>query len=442
MSKEKLLTGCSDMINCSNKLTLEKILSKYQLDKYVAIFSIILVIVFLIATPFSHDDVEYFVNQHVSLNWLIHDRYLSWSHRIIIESILPFLVQHPYVFKFCNVVILLVAYIGLRMIYKKYNVNWIILFFTLCLFPYYAFSSAGIAATLVNYYYPICISFLVLGVTYNNDNYNAFNRILLFVLVLLLTLFCTNHEQLAACLFAIYVFFYREFKNQKLTCAVIIISLTSLVFCLISPGNHLRLQQSILSFMPEFSSYSIFQKIYLGLSSGLYTLTFTDCMPFTLCLISLVFAKFRKYRYILFTLIAEYIVLKLVVKTTIKSSFLKFDGSFISMFPVSVFCILVFFALILFVLTFILEIDLKQKIGISFFILLSFVIKFLAGFSPTVFASQERTALFSEIMMIMISLFILFSSKVNKSQISLIMCLFVLYTDVRHMLPIVFGYFL
>ena len=427
-------------MSLDNKFCLEEWLSKYQLDKLIAICSILLVAVYLILTPFSNDDIEYFVNQQVSLNWLIHDRYLSWSHRIIIESILPFLVQHPYVFKICNLCILFVAFIGLKLIFKKYDVNWSILIFILTLFPYYAFRSAGIAATLVNYYYPICISFFVLGIIYNYYRFKPFIRIILFVVVFLLTIFCTNHEQLAVCLFSISVFFFHEFKCKKLVSVVLCLSLLSLIFCLVCPGNYLRLQQSIQSFMPQFSSYSLFQKLYLGVSSGLYTLTFTDCLPFTLCLTSLVFAKFRKFSYVLLTLVVEYFILKVIVKFIIKQSGLKFDGTFVSIFPVTAFTILLVLVLTLFALTYILKINLKQKVEISFFILLAYTIKFIAGFSPTVFASQERTALFSEIILILTSLYILLTSKVGKCQTSLILCLFVVYTNARHMFPIILGY--
>lgn len=175
------------------------------------------------------------------------------------------------------------------MIFKKYDVNWSVLIFILTLFPYYALRSSGIAATLVNYYYPICISFFVLGIIYNYYRFKPFIRIILFVVVFLLTIFCTNHEQLAVCLFSISVFFFHEFKCKKLVSVVLCLSLSllSLIFCLVCPSNYLRLQQSIQSFMPQFSSYSLFQKLYLGVSSGLYTLTFTDCLPFTLCLTSL-----------------------------------------------------------------------------------------------------------------------------------------------------------
>lgn len=121
--------------------------------------------------------------------------------------------------------------------------------------------------------------------------------------------------------------------------------------------------------MPKFSSYSLFQKLYLGVSSGLYTLTFTDCLPFTLCLTSLVFAKFRKFSYVLLTLVVEYFILKVIVKFIIKHSGLKFDGTFVSIFPVTAFTILLVLVLTLFALTYILKINLKQKVEISFFIL-------------------------------------------------------------------------
>ena len=50
-------------MSLDNKFCLEEWLSKYQLDKLIAICSILLVAVYLILTPFSNDDIEYFVNR-------------------------------------------------------------------------------------------------------------------------------------------------------------------------------------------------------------------------------------------------------------------------------------------------------------------------------------------------------------------------------------------
>ena len=118
--------------------------------RLMAILSVVIALSFFIFVPLSNDDVTYFKEQSFSLNWLINERYMTWSGRVLLESVLPFLCKHGYVFRVASVAFVLLNVYSLKLIFKDLSLSLVLLF--LSLFPFYNFESAGLVATTVNYY--------------------------------------------------------------------------------------------------------------------------------------------------------------------------------------------------------------------------------------------------------------------------------------------------
>src|SRR5574344_1766107 len=158
-------------------------------SNYLKLFSKILTFVFFIficsffiCSSFSGDDVSYFAHQSITYNWLINERYLAWSSRIIIESVLPFLINHEILFKFINLVILFSSPFALYKLCFNKKIDFFIYSLIVTFLPYYEMATAGFAATVTNYYYPIIFALWILAFVYSSKKNSIFIVVLSAVL--------------------------------------------------------------------------------------------------------------------------------------------------------------------------------------------------------------------------------------------------------------------
>lgn len=403
--------------------------------RVLAVLSVIIAVSFFIFVPLGNDDIAYFKEQTLSFNWLFNERYMTWSSRVILESVLPFLCKHDFIFRFLSVAFIVFNIYSLKLIFKGFSLSFILLF--LSLFPFYNFSSAGLVATTVNYYFPAVLGIFIIGVLLENKITSMW---LVFVLIIS-CLIATNHEQMSLILLIFSTIFVFKNKQKTLATVVLFISILGLFNSFLCPGNQLRLVAETTKWMPEFSSYNIFNKVYLGISSTLYFLNFSE--PFFLVLLSavLIFVYKQKLWPVLVALIVIYLILRLPVRIGMKTAGVMLDGTFIYNFPISSILILLLFDFFILYLIIKSSFDIRTKLVLVSLFVLANMLRASVGFSPTVFASLSRPSIFSEIIIVLASMLIFENRRssyenVNKNKITALLCCFSLYSNTRTLIMI------
>ncbi|MGN0916239.1 MAG: hypothetical protein ACI4NE_07815 [Succinivibrio sp.] len=409
--------------------------------RLIALLPIINILCFFIFVPMGNDDVVYFKEQSLSYNWLIDDRYMTWSSRILLESVLPFLCNHDFVFRVVSVLFVFVNIYSLKKIFNGLSNPLLLLF--LSLIPFYNFTSAGLVATTVNYYYPAVLGIFIVSVL-SQDRKQSADRysILLFLTVCFSSIVAVNHEQVSLILLVLSAYYLYKNKYKSIPLLVLVISVAGLINCAICPGNHLRVIAETAKWMPEFSEYGFFNKVYLGIVSSLYFLNFSE--PFFLVLITAVLTYLlrRKLWIVLITLVIIYLILRLPVRMNLKTAGVMLDGSFIYNFPLPSLVVLLLFDLMILFLIIKNSFDQNTKIILISLFVFANMLRASVGFSPTVFASLSRPSIFSEIIIVLECMLIFENIRSRFNHISMnklisLLCCFALYSNVRTLITIV-----
>ena len=250
----------------------------------LAVFVFALCLVHFCLAP-SGNDVSYFNRalSGTSYRDFWRYRYDNWTSRLIIETALV----HCYAFNFglwrvLDVVALVV--IAESLVYicvpqKKYAVfvYAVILFCT----DWMSLRSTGWGATTVNYLWPLAASmpaFVVIKKIWDKTDVAKKEM----AIALLFLVFATNQEQVAAWLFGLNLSFllYRIVKNRRLAkedvylIASVLFCAASLVFILTCPGNKVRFAVAVDVCFPQYTSFSFFEKVQLGILT-IFTYYFT-----------------------------------------------------------------------------------------------------------------------------------------------------------------------
>lgn len=207
------------------------------------------------------------------------DRYTSWSSRITIELLLPFLTTWPAIvwkclnlfmiaLLYCDLVWILGHLFGLRE-KKMYLLTAVLL----CAFPFSIMAQTGWIATTTNYLWVIALGLF------------AINRMLKAGLLeqslskgevlcaALAVLYCASFESMAAILFLVELGLLAFcIKNNKKCPAVVWIGMgltaVFLIYILCCPGNRLRPVRDAEYWMPEYFELSFPDKLRMGILSS------------------------------------------------------------------------------------------------------------------------------------------------------------------------------
>lgn len=404
--------------------------------RLIAILSVVIAISFFLFVPFSNDDVAYFKEQSFTFNWIINERYMTWSSRVILESVLPFLCNHDYVFRSVSVAFIAFNIYSIKLIFNSFSLSFVLLF--LSLFPFYNLESAGLVATTVNYYYPAVLGLFIVGVLLKDKKIPMWT----VLAVILSSIIATNHEQMSLILVILSSLFLIKNRHNALAIGVLLLSILGLLNCALCPGNHLRLVAETAKWMPEFSDYSFFDKVYLGISSTLYFLNFSE--PFFLILLTsiLLFLYKKKMLIVLSTLVFIYMVLRLPVRMFMKSAGVILDGNFIYNFPFLSLLLLLAWDLFIFFLLVKSVFNIKVKILLITLFILANLVRASVGLSPTVFASLSRPSIFSEIIIVISSMIIFenIMSLCNQqylNKLKLLICCFAIYSNIHTFISLI-----
>lgn len=380
-------------------------------------------IVYFYTSELSGDDLNYFKTVNVTLDWIINTRYLAWSSRIFIDSCIPYFANHMLFFKITCISLLLISPFVLFKLFKcKETSQLIYCFSVVSLFPYYEMQTAGFAATILNYYFPVVFGVVLCGIIYSSYKFS----ILLFIIVLVLGIFSCNHEQCVVIIFSfsLLAIIQSKSKSNFFAFETFAISVISLLFIIYSPGNSVRFNTEIQNWLPEFADFSFYEKMYMGITTTFYSICYHNNLPFVFCLVILVFCLTKKLRWSIATLIILSLCQEFLRKI-FKTSLLSEDSSWLNNYPSFTLCFFVFYLFFLFIISFKLNLSTQNRIAIIAMIFLAFSLRGIVGFSPTVFASGVRTSIFSQCLFVICAGFALIQSNLNIGKLSILLSYFV-----------------
>lgn len=201
---------------------------------------------------------------------LVH-RYMTWSSRLGIELVLIPLVHVPLLWRVLDALIftslpLLLA----RLLDADDAMRWWIAGFVL-LYPFSDMMSAGWISTTTNYLWPLwCVLFLGLHIkkTVQQKPLKWYEK----AAGILACAYAASQEQAAALLLVVLVLALiwmwrrKEIRGGYLY-ALLGITAAWFAAIVLCPGNEIRGMQEMQGRMPEFASFSVWEKLYMGLAN-------------------------------------------------------------------------------------------------------------------------------------------------------------------------------
>lgn len=193
-----------------------------KLKKYLPSILVLLYggLVSFTKSPFI-GDANVFINIKGSIITAVISRYFQWTSRVLIESVLLFVLRsyNGILWIILNILIIFLLYISLKKIFNSKNeiyINYIIMSLII-LYTYTDMFSAGWSASTVNYLWPLALGIFSFIPIINILNNNNKSKNVLFLAIPAL-IFAANQEQAAALIFgfSILSLIYYYIKNKKI----------------------------------------------------------------------------------------------------------------------------------------------------------------------------------------------------------------------------------
>ena len=208
-------------------------------------------------------------------------RYVEWTSRVLIEATLGIIFKvSQYVWIIGNILMMTLIGYSISKLFVKDNkkqMNFMVLWCVL-LYPFDRMSSAGWAATTVNYIWPIATGlFSLIAIRKMWDKEKI--KILPGLLYLLATVYSCNQEQCCGVLLVTYILFSIIFilRDKKKVNPLIIlqalVAIISFIFIITTPGNTARKMDEIVGYFPEYLSLSFLERLSMGFTSTVGELT-------------------------------------------------------------------------------------------------------------------------------------------------------------------------
>ncbi len=407
---------------------MKKILKDYH--TYILLFIVVFLYFFLEGKP-SYDDIWFSeVGSTMSLNEFIVFRYFNWTTRLIIEVVMILLLKlQNIVWTILSTLMVVLIYYSMQyLLWQNTRCKAIISYIGLILMILFVWlsplSETGWYATTLNYLWPMAMFFYSMTLfrdIVNNDKVLMKKK----VCGLLAIIFASNQEQVAALMFGyfvlsmvVYMWKYKKVSGELLGLGVAICLM--LVFHVTGPGNVQRSISEINSWYPSYNSFSFGDKVFLGILStisgimcrnGAIIFLCTLLMALTVCwgskcgVINKIIV-FIPSLIIIFRLISDKL-LSIQIYTRVYGSIQLFGNTVqkADLYSVNALITIIMGVLYFGVYAYSIWLLFGKRVIFSYIVLASILCsRIMMGFSPTVFASGDRTFLFVYIGMIFLLL--------------------------------------
>lgn len=244
---------------------------KYR--NWLPFFVLLAALIILHQQCFLRDDDLVFSKQTLSSSFLL-ERYMTWSSRVIIESVLIIVLHLPFIiWELMDILLTMGLCMGLSYLFvpkeQRCVGNWAVVVLYL-LYPFEQLSNAGWVATTVNYLWPVAFTvFAMLPLRLLAEGKEISRRVILFAALAMI--FAQDAElcwiilamayggTVAVCGFRRQ---YRFFIGTQLL--ITIVMFLKIIFC---PGNHKRYISEIYSWFPDYEKITVFDRLDLSLTS-------------------------------------------------------------------------------------------------------------------------------------------------------------------------------
>ena len=417
-----------------------------DISKIVVIVFILEFLLCFFITPNRYDD-EFFINRmtEYSLSDFLSLRWNEWTSRMLIECVLCLVLKiSKYAWRIGQALAMaLLAYSMLKIFVSDEKNKKSLLGVGLALFLIYPLdrmSSAGWGATTVNYIWPFStamFSLIALKKIWNKEKIHP----LMYPLYMVGLIFGCNQEQVCALMTLVHLFFTilliarDKTKISKFWILQTIIVILSLVIIVICPGNTVRKTSEIGSAYPDFGALSLLDKLTLGVTSTVTELIANANIVFLVFAITITVLVFNLYKDKLIRAVSLVPLLSIlsfsVLKDIITRIFPYFDmfrniiiqnkpmvsADNFTILTNSLPIVLSFLILGSIVLCLLLIFKKLKNSLATFVFIVGFGTRCAMAFSPTIFASTNRTFIFMEFAMIICTLLMIqeFMKKEEKS---------------------------
>lgn len=346
------------------------------------------------------------------ISWLM-ERYQTWSSRSFIEALLMIMLSvHPIIWKLVDsFLIVMTTYLLVRLFCSDDRLmqkSWIAVGLTFSI-NFYLLHEAGWCATSLNYVWPMAFALIgfypikkiVCGSTFKWYEYFVYSASLVVGI---------NSEQM--CVVALFVFvtsiFAFKIIQEHIPIYIFIqtgITIVGIINVIVCPGNDLRLQNEIATWFPEYEKFTVLKKAELGISKTLADLWLSNnfwiaCLVFILCVS--IWLKYTNwlYRGLSFSVACANAILGYYYLAWGNGRFpfnlLSRMGVFNESTMKDLKVIIAYSCLLLLCCLVIINMYLLMGKSIKFIrvsgcFLLSLMTQAMLGFSPTIWASGERT---------------------------------------------------
>lgn len=388
---------------------------------YILLF-ILMLLFHILSVRYYGDDFAFkeILNEEALIPW-VQSRYFEWTSRIVIEPIMVIILQLPlFIFYIINSFLFVQVSIVIGYFFNKNNSN-IYNHYLICLlcllYPFNDMSTAGWVATSMNYLWPLSfglVALIPIKKSFENKSMTSFEKIYCtFSLI-----YAINQEQMCLLIIGFYFTFiiyykYNKININKIIYIYFITSVIGMVFILMCPGNSNRAILETQAWYPEYGGFNLFQKVILGINSTFAINIFNNNILILLLLFMFAYLGIKYYsKNILKLILSLYPIIIMSVLYMFKDYFLKIFPSISKLVEkLGVFtnnvssnlitdkkALLILVMCIVFIVCIcvciIINIKKHYNYLIAIIFLAGFASRVVIGFSPTIYASSNRTFIF------------------------------------------------
>ena len=380
---------------------------------------IALIVIFAILHIFMEkifDDLFFSqVCDNVSLFEYLSTRYQTWSSRIIIEGLLVTFCYLPmFWWKIANIgmfTLLIYSMWKLFVTENKPKLTWVLVMSVIAI-PITILKEAGWMATMNNYLWVAATglyAMIPIKKLLNNEKINILQAISFAIA----TIYASNQEQMAGILFLVYTFFLIYIiknKNQKPILFIIYaIILLNLMLIMVCPGNlNRKIQEE--TWYPEYSETSLPVKLSQGLTSMMDYVIGNGRILFYGFIALITYTMWRTSKDIKYRLLGMSPIILVVIFDEVTRNLKEPNVIFKT-------CIYALILISIGICLYYILCKKKEKDMKNFTPLLIYIVgilsRYVMAFSPTIYASGERTSFFWYISISILTI-LLFRDKIFK----------------------------
>lgn len=383
---------------------------------YVGIFVSIVVLYHILIREYTGDSVTFArLLDESSLAEVLVDRYCRWSSRLLIEAILFPISKNVLLWKLCNFIVYIVSMLALQRLthYKGMRLT----IGLLLLYPVVEMASAGWIATFLNYYWPAtagAVALISVDMMYNKERIHP----ILAIVFLICELFAANMELfglLYACILTYFCACVILYKHNLprwqygYIVAQYLIAIGSVVYALMCPGNDVRYADEVTAWYIDYEALTPIEQFALGVNATFATLIKKEILFACFAVLLFGIVLLSKNRSRLQLAVAAIPGVVVLARTVFNPLMEIYEPAISNVFdtqptvdavnyyiPSTYLPFIIYMVVIVAIfVTLIYAFDtVHQGVFLSVIFFAGMITRVAMGFSPTVYASAERTFVF------------------------------------------------